>query len=126
MFTVAELRALQDKIPGSQFFIHDGYNGWSYGSPLNPTPITPETACRLLNRLARSISEAGLRAELGAGQATAIEYAKDGDSLFKQTHDTRFLAFLPAWTCSYRDDDDNPTPGPSKFDPIDMAIPDLE
>lgn len=25
------------------YFVHDGYCGWSYGSPANPQPITPES-----------------------------------------------------------------------------------
>mgnify|MGYP006887124502 CR=1 FL=1 len=32
----------------SRYYVHNGYSGWSYGTPSNPQLISPEDAAKLM------------------------------------------------------------------------------
>ncbi|HXI72430.1 MAG TPA: hypothetical protein VNN22_18915 [Verrucomicrobiae bacterium] len=93
MFSIIELKNLEERHPGAKFYVHDGFNGWSYGSPQDPIPVTHETACGLLNILCLTRSEDKLRAELEQEQSV-IEYSSESGSLYSATNKNRFLAFM--------------------------------
>ncbi|HEY2329205.1 MAG TPA: hypothetical protein VGI63_05270 [Verrucomicrobiae bacterium] len=113
MFSVIDLKNLEERHPNARFFVHDGYNGWSYGSPQTPMPVTLETACQLLNILCRKLPENELRDELEEEPTIigSIEYAAEGSPLFHATLKNRFLAF-------YRNS------APTRIIPIDFPLPD--
>lgn len=93
MFSLAELKNLEERHPAAKFYVHDGYEGWSYGSPQDPIPVTLETACQLLNILCLTRAEDGLRAELEQAPSV-IEYTSENGSLYFATNKNRFLAFM--------------------------------
>jgi hypothetical protein len=122
MFTIPDLEALQQRHPEARFCIHDGY-GPTWGSPQDPTPVTLETACRLLNLLSWKTPEADLRKQLEEEPA-AIAYTKPRSKLYKLTHGNCFLAFIRPEFCTYRDGHGgHPIPPPECATPLDLAIP---
>ncbi|HEU0300419.1 MAG TPA: hypothetical protein VFR37_13210 [Longimicrobium sp.] len=99
MITDAQIERMIHEHPDRRFFIHNGFHGWSYGSPLNPVFITAESARALLDLVAR-------RAEVDALQEVQKEfppfqYAEEGDDLYKRTGRNRFIAFLDPEGCVY-------------------------
>lgn len=124
MFSITDIEILQQQHPAARFFIHNGYNGWSYGSPMNPTAVTHETAVRLLNFLCRTQTEGELRRQL-EDESSAIQYAEESTPLYRATRDNRFLAFIASTVCTYRDVvADAPIAPPAKLTPVDIRLPD--
>ena len=99
MVTEEDIKQLIQKYPERRFFIHSGYSGWSYGSPLNPTFITASTARDILNTLVQFSHEEVLR--LVAENDPPLLYAEEGDDLYERTGDNRFIAFLNPSICAY-------------------------
>jgi hypothetical protein len=75
------------------YFVHDGYDGWSYGSPANPLPITRASAVELMK--ITGLTPAAARTWLPPAQ-----YADVGDALYEATHGNRFLAYGDVTRCS--------------------------
>ncbi|RAP55650.1 hypothetical protein [Oleiagrimonas sp. MCCC 1A03011] len=77
----------------SSYFVHNGYLGWSYGTPADPQLIAAPDAEKLM-RLA----------DITLSQAQQIippaQYAKEGDPLFNATGGNRFLYFGSAEDCA--------------------------
>jgi hypothetical protein len=77
----------------SQYFVHNGYSGWSYGTPSDPQLVSTEDAVRLMQA-----------ASLSADQVALIlppaQYAETGDSLFKATSGNRFIFFGDGIGCA--------------------------
>ena len=112
MFYVAELEDLQKRHPDAHFVVHAGYNGWSYGAPQHPVPIALETACGLLNILSKKCPEQELRNELEQESTIVgqVNYADEGDLLFRITMKNKFLAFYKIETSPM-------------FEPINFPLP---
>lgn len=67
-----------------QYWVHNGYCGWSYGTPSDPQLITAEDAARIM-------AAVGLRPGEIALSCPAAQYAKAGDALSELTGGNRFL-----------------------------------
>ena len=106
--TLNDLVNLKTDSPDSYFLVHNGYDGWSYGTPLNPIPITLTTALNILNLIQRKrkINPVQKLKE----DPTLLQYAKEGDEYYSKTSNCRFIAFLPLNKCSFRDAYDNKIP----------------
>jgi hypothetical protein len=70
----------------SRYFVHNGYSGWSYGTPSDPQLISDSDATRLMKL-------AGLTAEQVLLTLPPAQYANVGDRLFAATGFNRFLFF---------------------------------
>ena len=68
----------------SQFFVHNGYLGWSYGTPADPQLISPSDAATLMDA-------AGLTMTQVEQIIPPAQYAAQGDHLFLLTSGNRFL-----------------------------------
>ena len=70
----------------SQYFVHNGYSGWAYGTPSDPQLVTVEDAAKLMQSANLSSDQVSLA-------APAAQYAETGDTLFHATGGNRFLFF---------------------------------
>jgi hypothetical protein len=77
----------------ADFFVHNGYLGWSYGTPSDPQLISASDAERIM-RLAHVTM---LQAQEIIPPA---QYAQEGDYLFELTGGNRFLYFGNASDCA--------------------------
>lgn len=75
------------------YFVHNGYDGWCWGSPMHPRVVTSETAHALM--LIADLSDEDVSTWLPPAQ-----YAKVGDDLFEITDGNRFLAYGDLRNCS--------------------------
>ena len=126
MISVLDLEQLQLRHPNAQFFVHDGYCGWSYGCPLNPIPVTLKTAARLLRIVCRLRPYKEVLSELEI-EPSAIEYADEHSQFYQLTSNNRFLAFISPKLCGYRDETtDQPIPPPPNLVPIHIPLPDTD
>ena len=76
-----------------QFWLHNGYCGWSYGTPSNPQLVSAEDAIRIM-------SMAGLTMEAVSTSVPAATYAEEGDHLFRITGCNRFLFYGTIAECA--------------------------
>lgn len=87
----------------SQYFVHNGYCGWSYGTPSDPQLVSAEDAAKLM----RSVN-------LSSDQVALIQppaqYAETGQSLFELTGGNRFLFFGSSTECADVNPDKVATP----------------
>ena len=67
-----------------QYWVHNGYSGWSYGTPSDPQLIRVEDAARIM-------SAAGISSDQVSFACPAAQYAEVGDRLFELTGGNRFL-----------------------------------
>ena len=67
-----------------QYWVHNGYSGWSYGTPSDPQLIAVEDAARIM-------STKGLTPDQVSFACPAAQYAEIGDHLFLLTGGNRFL-----------------------------------
>ena len=68
----------------SQFLVHNGYLGWSYGTPADPQLISPSDAIRIMEAVGLDMSQV-------EQIIPAAQYASEGDHLFIVTGGNRFL-----------------------------------
>jgi hypothetical protein len=77
----------------SQYFVHNGYSGWAYGTPSDPQLVSVEDAAKLMQA-----------ANLSSDQVALIlppaQYAEAGDSLFEATGGNRFIFFGACTGCT--------------------------
>ena len=99
MITDEDLREIEGTSKDGRWYVHNGFLGWAYGSPLNPTPITRMTAKRILEKMTdtRCPDAVSKLSEF----PNALDYADDGDALFEATGGNRLIAFLPASDCVF-------------------------
>lgn len=88
------------------YFVHDGYDGWSYGSPANPQPITNDSAVALMRIT-------GLTPDDARTWLPPAQYADTGEALYEATRGNRFLAYGDVTRCSILD-------GYRIGDPVDL------
>ncbi len=99
MITDDNLQKIEATSDDGRWYVHNGFLGWAYGSPLNPTPITRMTAKRILEHMTANRFPDAV-AQLSAFPS-ALDYADDGDALFDATDGNRLIAFLPASDCVF-------------------------
>lgn len=76
----------------SQFFVHNGYAGWSYGTPSDPQLIPANDAAKLMRA-------AGLSAARVEQAIPPAQYASEGEPLFHLTGGNRFLYYGDLSSC---------------------------
>lgn len=99
MITAEQIQRLIEEHPERRFFIHDGFSGWSYGSPLNPTFITAESARALLEVVEHRVNVDVLHEV--QKEYPPFQYAEEGDDLYKRTGRNKFIAFFDPAICVY-------------------------
>jgi len=75
-----------------QYFVHNGYAGWAYGTPSDPQLVSVEDASRLMQ-------SANLSPDQVALMIPAAQYAETDDKLYKATGGNRFLFFGDFTAC---------------------------
>ncbi|MCP1375899.1 hypothetical protein [Dyella lutea] len=70
----------------SQFFVHNGYAAWSYGTPSDPQLISANDAAKLMK-------VAGLSVAQVERVIPPAQYAAEGERLFHLTGGNRFLCY---------------------------------
>lgn len=77
----------------AQYFIHNGYCGWSYGTPSDPQLVSVEDAAELMRR-----------ASLSSDQVSTVippaQYANEDEPLYGLTGKNRFIFFGNAADCA--------------------------
>lgn len=68
------------------YFVHDGYSGWSYGTPSNPQLVSAADAAKIMEA-------AKLSSEAVAQVIPPAQYASAGEPLYKLTGGHRFICF---------------------------------
>lgn len=96
------------------FVVHDGYAGWSYGAPLNPTAITLAAAEYQLNHALPSESPAPALVPTPAG-FPAVQFAEEGDALYERSGGNRFVEFTTLARCLVE-------PGHRVGPPVDFGL----
>ncbi len=94
-----EMRVIEDRSPDARWYVHDGFLGWAYGSPLDPTPITRECACRILDWMIENKHSDALQKL--AAFPNALDYADENDVLYERTGGNRLIAFVTPETCVF-------------------------
>ena len=94
-----EMLAIEDRCPGGRWYVHNGFLGWAYGSPLDPTPITRLAASRILEWMIENRHSDALQ-KLEAFP-NALDYADHGDALYEKTDGNRLIAFVTPETCVF-------------------------
>jgi hypothetical protein len=83
-----------------RWYVHDGFDGWSYGCPLDPTPIARACALRILSRMTEGRHPDAV-SKLAAFP-NALDYADENDELYATTGRNRLIAFLSPSKCVFR------------------------
>lgn len=99
MITDQDMLTVEAAAPNGRWYVHNGFLGWAYGSPLNPTPITRETARRILEMMARHRHPDAVTRL--AAFPNALDYADEEDAAFHTTRGNRLIAFLLPEHCVF-------------------------
>ena len=90
---------IESATPAGRWFVHNGFLGWAYGSPLDPVPITRDCALRILDWMIHNRHPDAL--ERLAKLPAALDYADEGDCLFEKTNGNRLIAFVSPDMCVF-------------------------
>ena len=81
------------KVGRMQYFVHNGYSGWSYGTPSDPQLIAEKDALLL-------IDHAGLTLEEISTSLPPAEFAETESELYFKFGKNRFLQFGDITQCA--------------------------
>jgi hypothetical protein len=87
----------------AEYFVHNGYCGWAYGTPSNPQLVSAEDAARLM-------AAAGLRDAQVEVLFPAAQFASEGDRLFTIAGGNRFIFRGDPSQCADVDSDRTSSP----------------
>jgi hypothetical protein len=76
-----------------KYFLHNGYCGWSYGTPSDPQLVTVEDAAEIMKR-------ANLVADQVSLVVPAAQYSDGSDKLYSVTGNNRFIFLGQVGQCS--------------------------
>jgi len=76
-----------------EYFVHNGYVGWSYGTPGNPQLISEEDAKKLM-------ALANLTIEDISQEFPPAQFAESDEELFHLFGDTRFIQYGDITKCA--------------------------
>ena len=99
MISGADVTPIESTDTKGRWYLHNGFNGWSYGSPLNPTPITRTCAIRILTRLVEGRHPDAI-SKLTAFP-NALDYADENDDLYLKSGGNRLIAFVNPDLCVF-------------------------
>jgi hypothetical protein len=101
MISEADIARIESTDASGRWYVHDGFDGWSYGCPQDPTPITRARALRILSRMTEN-RHPDAACKLAAFP-NALDYADENDDLYLKTSRNRLIAFLKPSLCAFRD-----------------------
>lgn len=101
MITEDDLKKFLDANEPRKIIIHDGYDGWSYGMPLDPIFISNETILRLVKIIVHKYRQINVFDVLLSDND--IEYAKEEDKLYRKTFNNRFLGLYSPDECKFKE-----------------------
>lgn len=101
MISETDLRLVEANNPQGRWYVHDGFDGWSYGAPQDPTPITRACALRILNCIVEERYPDALSRL--AEFPNALVYAEKDDDLYLKTGRNRLIAFVSPSNCAFRE-----------------------
>mgnify|MGYP003633851200 CR=1 FL=1 len=87
----------------ARYFVHNGYCGWSYGSPSNPKLVSVEDAAEIMRRANLSSDEVSL-------VLPPAQYANEDELMFHLTGNNRFIFFGEIEVCADVDHEKVTTP----------------
>ncbi len=99
MISENDITRIESTDANGRWYVHGGFDGWSYGCPLNPTPVTRACALRILNRMIEGRHPDAI-AKLTAFP-NALDYADENDDLYFKTGSNRLIAYLNPATCAF-------------------------
>ena len=76
-----------------QYFLHNGYCGWSYGAPSDPQLIKAEDAAEIMKG-------ANLTSDQVSFTLPPAQYAEENDELYALTGKNRFICFAEIDKCA--------------------------
>ena len=88
------------------YFVHNGYCGWSYGTPSDPQVINVNDAAEIMKR-------ANLTSDQVKSVIPPAQYADENDDLYKLTGGNRFICFGDIKSCA--DIDESKIKSPISF-----------
>jgi len=75
-----------------QYFVHNGYMGWSYGTPSDPQLISSDDAAELIKRAGLSLADI-------AADLPPVQFAEKGEYLYHLLGNNRFLQYGDIEAC---------------------------
>jgi hypothetical protein len=100
MISQADIAPVESTAASGRWYLHNGFDGWSYGCPVDPTPITRACALRILSvMIERRHPDAIARL---AALPNALDYADEDDDLCRKTGNNRLIAYLNPTTCIFK------------------------
>ena len=100
MISEADVAPIEATDPNGRWYVHNGFDGWSFGSPVDPTPVTKACAIRILSRMTQK-RHVDAVSKLTAFP-NALDYADENDELYSTTGKNRLIAFLSPSKCAFR------------------------
>lgn len=108
-FIIKDIENICNCNPDKRFVVHNGFDGWSYGSPMNPMLVTLKTAIKLIEFIIDNKTDDKLRMdnliEKLLSDFPHFIYAEKDDLLFDETHKNRILSFIELKYCAYTNKD---------------------
>jgi hypothetical protein len=91
--------------PKKRFMVHNGFDGWSYGSPMNPKLIIFAAAINLLEIIIENGPDSSINKDSIKGKLLSdfphFIYAENNDPLFVKTENNKILSFIELDCCSF-------------------------
>lgn len=94
-----DLIAVENEIVNGNYYVHNGYFGYSYGSPLNPKRISKKTALDILNIYFERTGKHPI-VEMKKNLNDLV-YTEEYSKLFKETMGNRIIGFYSPDNCIY-------------------------
>ena len=92
MISESAIAKIESTNPDGRWYVHNGFDGWSYGSPLEPVPITRACAMRLMSRMVQGRHPDAVSKLVDF--PNALDYADENDDLYFKTGGNRLIAYL--------------------------------
>ena len=99
MISETDITPIEHTDVNGRWYVHNGFLGWSYGCPLDPTPITRACALRILNRMSEWRHPDAISKLVAF--PNALDYADENDDLYFKTDSNRLIAYLNPTTCAF-------------------------
>lgn len=100
MIVEADIVPIEATDSDGRWYVHGGFDGWSYGCPVDPTPITKACALKILRRMIQERHPDAIP-KLTAFP-NALDYADEHDDLYLRTGKNRLIAYLNPKTCAFQ------------------------
>ncbi len=95
----SDLTEIENEIVDGRYYVHNGYYGFAYGSPLNPKRISNKTALDILNRYVEITGKNPIP-EMKKNFNDLV-YTEAHTKLFQETMGNRITGYYAPDTCVF-------------------------